>query len=71
MDIKIEKNRPNKPGYWWYEIKPDSRYGDFEIADFMGLSDKSFRKQILDIESDPVFVRWNGMALPPIRDVEK
>ncbi len=56
--------RPYKSEYWWYEIKPNSRYGNFEIADLRGLSDKTREKQVLCIENDPVFVRWLDLAYP-------
>lgn len=57
--------KPDKPGFWWYKIKSNSRYTDEKIIDLNGFSVKGFNAEIAEVENDPVFVRWLGQAHPP------
>lgn len=62
--MMMKSNRPDKPGYWWWE---DDR-GMFRVAEVdsdMGTLKANCFWAVERFEELPVFIRWIGPACPP------
>jgi hypothetical protein len=57
-------NRPDKPGYWWWETKQgQSHVVNFRYTD----KAKNFDEYVSNFEKGHTFGRWLGPAHPPKR----
>ena len=64
MKKKMKENRPDRPGYWWWE----DYWGMFHVAEFDVEMETYHNNDFLnveEIENLSSFSRWVGPAHPP------